>query len=114
MSLLYTIIGFFSLGALIGMYLLTLVLQNKETPKFIAFIHGAFGAIGLILIIYYAMNNGPGLAETIVLFVLAAMGGAVLITKDLSGKPVPKWLAVVHGLLAVTGFIFLLVFTFSK
>jgi hypothetical protein len=112
MNTLYLIIALFALGALIGMYLLALVLQKKETPKFVAFIHGAFVAVALVLLIVYNSQH-PGLIESIVLFVMAAIGGLVLIVRDLTGKPIPRWLAVAHGLIAVTGFIFLLVFAFS-
>jgi hypothetical protein len=113
MNTLYLIIALFSLGAIIGMYLLTLVLQKKETPKSIAFIHGAFVASALVLLIIYNSRH-PGLMESIVLFVIAALGGVVLIVRDLTGKPLPKWLAVAHGLIAVTGFIFLLVFSLTN
>jgi hypothetical protein len=51
--------------------------------------------------------------ESIVLFVMAALGGLVLIYRDMTGKSIPKWLAVGHGLIAVAGFIFLLIYTFS-
>ncbi|MFL5752790.1 MAG: hypothetical protein ACJ76F_05240 [Bacteroidia bacterium] len=114
MNTLYLIIGLFALGAIIGMYLLALVLQKKETPKFVAFIHGAFVATALILLVVYNNQHGPGLMESIVLFVVAALGGLVLIVRDLTGKPLPKWLAVGHGLIAVAGFIFLLFFAFTK
>jgi hypothetical protein len=113
MNTLYLIIALFALGALIGMYLLALVLQKKETPKFVAFIHGAFVAAALVLLIIYNSQH-PGLTESIVLFVIAAIGGLTLIIRDLTGKSLPKWLAVGHGLIAVTGFIFLLVCAFSK
>jgi hypothetical protein len=113
MNSLYLIISLFALGAIIGMYLLALVLQKKETPKSVAFIHGAFVAVALILLIIYNSQH-PGLMESIVLFLIAAVGGLVLITRDLTGKPIPGWLAVVHGLIAVSGFIFLLVFAFAK
>lgn len=113
MSTLYFSIALFALGAIIGMYLLTLVLQKKETPKFVALIHGAFVVIALILLIIYNSQN-PGLIEAIVLFVVAALGGLILITRDLTGKPLPKWLAIGHGLIAVAGFIFLLVSAFVK
>jgi hypothetical protein len=113
MSTLYAVIGLFALGALIGMYLLSLVLQNKQTPKFVAAIHGLFVAVALVILIVYTVGNTPGPIESVVLFVMAALGGAVLIYRDLTGKPVPKWLAVAHGLIAVTGFVFLLVFAFS-
>jgi hypothetical protein len=113
MNTLYLIIALFALGAIMGMYLLALVLQRKETPKFVAFIHGAFVAVALVLLIVYNLKH-PGLMESIVLFIVAALGGLVLIVRDLTGKPIPKWLAVVHGLIAVTGFVFLLVAAFVK
>ncbi|MFL5765924.1 MAG: hypothetical protein ACJ77K_18405 [Bacteroidia bacterium] len=113
MNTLYLIITLFALGALVGMYLLALVLQKKETPKFVAFIHGAFVVAALILLITYSLQN-PGLREAIVLFVIAAIGGLVLIIRDVTAKPIPRWLAVVHGLIAVSGFIFLLCAAFAK
>lgn len=112
MNTLYLIITLFALGALIGMYLLALVLQKKETPKFVAFIHGAFVASALVLLFIYNSNH-PGFTEAIVLFVIAALGGLTLIVRDLTGKPLPRWLAIGHGLAAVVGFIFLLAFAFS-
>ena len=113
MNTLYSIIGLFALGALAGMYLLVLVLQKKQTPKFVSLIHGGFVVVALTMLIMYATTKGPGLIESITLFVMAALGGLVLIYRDMTGKSIPKWLAVGHGLIAVTGFIFLLVYTFS-
>lgn len=111
--MIYTAIAFFALAAILGMVLLSFVLKGKETPKGIVFTHGPLAAIGLVLLIIYALNH-PGPVESIVLFIIAALGGVVLVIRDLSRKPVPKWLAVVHGLAAVSGFIFLLVFAFTK
>ena len=103
----------FALGAIIGMYLLALVLQGKETPKAVALIHGVFVVVALVLLIIYSSRN-PGLADSIVLFLIAALGGLVLIIRDLLSKSIPKWLAVVHGLVAVTGFIFLLISAYTR
>ncbi|MCW3103114.1 MAG: hypothetical protein JWO09_1554 [Bacteroidetes bacterium] len=113
MNTLYTIIGLFALGAIIGIYLLTLVLQDKETPKAAAFVHGLFVVPAVIMLIVYITKNTPSPVESLVLFIIAALGGLVLIYRDLTGKKIPKWLAVVHGLAAVAGFAFLLVFTFG-
>jgi hypothetical protein len=110
MSLIYASIGFFALAALLGMYLLSFVLQGKETPKTIVFTHGPMAVIGLVLLIIYAVKGGPNPTESLVLFILAAIGGLYMISRDLTGKPIPKFLAVGHGLLAVAGFIFLLIF----
>jgi hypothetical protein len=45
---------------------------------------------------------------------MAALGGFFLVFRDLTGNPVPKAIAVVHGLLAVSGFVFLLIYAFSR
>ena len=107
-------IGIFAVAALAGMYLLSLVLRNKQTPKTVAFIHGGLAATGIIILLLYTLRNTPQPIESLVAFILAAMGGAVLIIRDLTGKPLPKWLAIGHGLLALTGFAFLLIFHFSN
>lgn len=112
MNTLYAIIGLFALGAIIGIYLLTLILQSKETPKAAVFVHGFFVVIALVMLIVYTTNNSPGPIESLVLLVIAATGGLVLVYRDLTGSKIPKWLAVVHGLAAVAGFGFLLAFTF--
>lgn len=113
MDTLYPVIGLFALGAVIGIYLLALVLHRKETPKGVALIHGIFVAVALVLLIIYDARH-PGLAESIVLFVIAVLGGLVLITRDLMGRSIPRWLAVAHGLIAVVGFVFLFVFAYTK
>jgi uncharacterized membrane protein len=71
-------------------------------------------AAALITLIVYSTKNQPSPITSIILFVIAALGGLVLFYRDVTGQTVPKWLAVLHGLLAVTGFILLLVFTFGN
>lgn len=112
--MLYTIIAFFALAAVMGMILISYVLRSKPTPRVGMMMHGLFAVVGLVLLINYIFENRPGPMEAGVLFVIAALGGITMAIRDLTGKSVPKWLAVVHGLVAVGGFIFLLVFTFSK
>jgi hypothetical protein len=48
-----------------------------------------------------------------VLLVIAAIGGIIVFARDITNKPVPKWLAIVHGLVAVAGFLFLLLYSFA-
>jgi hypothetical protein len=114
MGLIYTAVVLFSLAAILGLYLISLVLQNKQTPKGIALIHGFFAATALILVIIHAVVNQVDMIQIIVLFALAALGGFVLFARDIMGKSLPKSLAVVHGLLAVSGIIFLLMYAFWK
>jgi len=107
-------IAFFTLAATLGIYLLSFVLQDKDTPKGVAFIHGPLAATGLIILVIYAFFHTPAPIVSIILFILAALGGFMLIYRDLTGKSVPKWLAIGHGITATVGFIFLIVFTFSS
>lgn len=111
--MLYSALGFFALAAVLGLYLLTLILTNKETPKSVAIFHGLFAVIGVVLLICYPFFYSPSPITSLILFILAAMGGLLLIYKDLSGKPIPKWLALGHGLTAIIAFLILAVFIFT-
>lgn len=111
--MLITAILFFAVAAMLGIYLLSFVLQNKETPKAIAFTHGPLAVTGLVILIIYAFLYSPKPIISIVIFTLAALGGLMLIFKDITGKPIPKWMAIGHGITAIIGFLFLLVFAFK-
>jgi hypothetical protein len=110
--MIYTIIALFSLAALLGMILLSYVFRDKETPKGFVFTHGPIAAIALVLLIIYSFQT-PGLLACIILFVMAAGGGLVLVYHDIKGMKIPKWLAIFHGLIAVSGFTYLLIKTFG-
>jgi len=107
-----TAIVLFSLAALLGIFLLTFVLKGKETPKAVTFTHGPLAAAGLVVLIIYAFQSSPAPIASLILFIIAAAGGFVLITVDLTSSSVPKWLALVHGLIAAAAFIMLLKFAF--
>lgn len=110
--MLYTSIAFFALAAILGMLLLSFILRDKETPKGIAFTHGPLAAIGLVLLIIYTFQHSPGPVESAILMTIAATGGIIVFARDITNKPIPKWLAILHGLIAVAGFITLLLYTF--
>ena len=112
--MIYTAIGFFSLAAILGMFLLSFILREKETPKGVAVAHGLLAATGLVLLVVYTTQHTPRPLESLILFVIAATGGFIVFARDIMNKTLPKWLAVVHGLAAVSGFILLLVFAFGK
>lgn len=105
-------IALFSLAALLGIFLFSFVLKGKETPKAVTFTHGPLAAIGLLLLIIYAIQYSPAPLASLALFAIAAVGGLVMIARDLTGKSLPKWLALLHGLLAAAGLILLLKFAF--
>lgn len=106
--MIYSIIAIFSITAILGMILLGFVLKGKETPKRVVFSHGPLAAAGLALLIIYVVKRNPEPFESMVLFVIAALGGLIMFFRDIQGKSIPKWLGLTHGLLAVAGFLLLL------
>ena len=112
MEIIYTAIGLFATAAGIGVFMLLRVLQKKPVPKGAAIIHGILAATALVLLIVDMIKSGADTVQIVVLFAITALGGIVLFARDLTGKSLPKSLALIHGALAVTGFIFLLVYTF--
>ncbi|WP_058535414.1 hypothetical protein [Legionella saoudiensis] len=101
----------FALTAMGGVYLLTYVLEEKNTPKGIAIIHGVAGSLAIISLLIAAFFYHV-LFYILIIFIAAAIGGGILLFFDLSGKKIPKFLAIGHGVLAITGFIILAVVIF--
>lgn len=110
--MLYVAMIFIILAALLGVYLLSFILQNKNTPKGVALTHGPLAATGLIILIIYALLYKPAPIISIGFFILAALGGIILFSRDILGKSLPKWLALGHGITALIGFGFLVFFIF--
>jgi hypothetical protein len=112
--MIYTAIAFFALAALLGMALLGFILKGAETPKAVVFTHGPLAATGLVLLAIYVFKHSPSPVEALTLFVITAVIGFVMLFRDLTGRKIPKALAIGHGLIAVAGFTLLLYFAFSK
>lgn len=103
----------FTVALLLGMYLLSFVVRNKETPKSIAFLHGIVAAIALVMLIIYSVNTNEKVMASTILFVFAAIGGIFFFIKDITGKHLPKWLAIAHGITAEAAFVILLFYVFT-
>ncbi|MDQ3050549.1 MAG: hypothetical protein M3Q95_06650 [Bacteroidota bacterium] len=113
MGWIYSAIAVLGMTAIFGMYLLSLILRNKSTPKGVTIIHGVMASISLVLLVIYCFSDTPSPWVSFIVLVIAAIGGFYINFKDISGKPVPKWFAVVHGLIAVAGFGLLIWFAWS-
>lgn len=110
MNIIDIAIGLFILAAVIGIYLLSLILRKKETRKGLVFIHGPLAGLALVIVIVNSiMTENTKLIGPIFVFVMAALGGGVLVYKDLTGHRPPAWLGILHGLIAVTGLIYLII-----
>ena len=107
--MLYLIIALFAIAAIVGLIILKNWLTSANTSRTVVYVHGIFAAVALVLLLVQALRNPAGhLRTSLILFVLAAIGGFYMFFRDLKGKFSPIWLAVVHALLAVSGFVFLL------
>lgn len=112
--MLITSIILFALAAVSGVTILIPLLTGKPIVKPVAVVHGIFAATALIILIIFSINYGddsPILSIT--LFIAAAIGGFILFLRDLSNKPGPKALALIHAAAAVIAFLILLVFALS-
>jgi hypothetical protein len=112
--MLYVTIGLFALAALMGLRVITALVQKKETPKPIVYTHGILAASGLSLLIIYSVQHPESYPKTsLILFILAALGGFYLFFRDMNKKPGPVAIAVIHALAAVIAFVVLLLFAFK-
>ena len=101
----------FAIAALGGLVMAGIRFSGPNPPAWLAMLHGFLSAAALTLLIYAACSVGlPKLADlAIVLFIVAALGGVAMnLVYQWKLLPLPKWLVIVHGLLAVSGFVLLL------
>lgn len=108
-----TAVVLFAISAVGGTVMAGIRFGGKpHPPTALAMLHGFLSAAALTLLIYAACTVGlPSLAVTAtVLFVIAALGGVFMnLNYHWKMLPLPKWLVVVHALIAVAGFLCLLV-----
>lgn len=111
--MIYSAIALFALSAVLGLAILIKWLAKKDASKGVIYSHGIVAAIALVLLIIYAIQNPNNFPKiSIILFVVAALGGFYMFFNDLRKKPSPMAVAFIHALLAVGGFVMLLAFVF--
>lgn len=104
----------FAVAALGGAFLAYRHLQGLPLPGLVAVIHGVAAATALVLLLIAVLaDDVNGLATTaLVIFVVAALGGFYLASFHFRDDRRPTPLVVGHGLIAVVGFVTLLVALF--
>jgi hypothetical protein len=105
----------FGIAAVGGLVLAGIRFSGQPYPPLaLALVHGLFAASGLVaLILAITQVGAPDLAKvSLVVFLMAAAGGFVLISKHLRKLALPKALVVVHALAALVAFTLLLVARF--
>jgi membrane protease YdiL (CAAX protease family) len=102
----------FAIAALGGVVLASIRLRGTNPPLALALIHGALAAaalVGLIVVVIHAGASASLPRIALLLFVVAALGGFVLFASHLRKKNIPVPLMLVHAVVAVGGFVTLLV-----
>lgn len=103
---------FLLLTILFGAIILTAILKNKPTPKPIVLLHGSCALFAILVLASYiaAGHTEYLLVTSIILFVLAAIGGLTLLTFDIKHKPISKAIILGHPIIALSGFIVLIIY----
>ncbi len=102
-------IGLFVLAIVFGFYLLFNLLVNKTVSKKIAIVHGVIAALGLLTLAWFCFMYHQ-FTISLIIFLLAAAGGATIFFLDLTGKKIPSAMPIFHALIAIAGFILLIFF----
>ena len=117
MHMLQTATILFVLTALGGLLMAGIRFGGKRNPPaWLAMLHGLLAAAGLTLLVYAACTQPvPSLAKVaIVLFLIAASGGAILsLVYKWHQRLLPAWLVLVHATAAVIAFVLLLLAAFG-
>jgi hypothetical protein len=109
--MIYAAIVIFLIASVFGLIVASAIVRNQPTPKPMVYLHGLFGAAALAIVVIYVLknpDNNP--AVSLVLLVIAALGGFVLFARDMSKKPGPLALVIIHALMAVSGVLGLILF----
>jgi hypothetical protein len=113
MTMVIICIALFAVAAVFGLINLVRIMGAGRAPRATVYIHGAVAAVSLVLLVIYSLIRSQAAPMVaLVLFIIAALGGFTLFGIDVATQKPPKWLAVVHGVVAVSGFVFLLIFAF--
>lgn len=104
-------VGLFAVAAAGGATMLLQRRSEKTVPMGLAILHGLLAATALVLLAIPVVQGGAAGLVTVALgiFVLAAMDGFYLFATHLRTGSFPLPMGVLHGLLALTAFVVLLV-----
>lgn len=103
---------FLGLAVLFGGIILNSILKNKRTPKPMVMLHGSVGLFAILVLVGYivAGHYSPLLISSLILFLVAAIGGVTLFVFDIKRKNLPLPIVLCHPLIAISGVITLLVY----
>jgi hypothetical protein len=97
----------FAIAAVFGAIMAIMHFRGSTPPRgMLAILHGVAAASGLVVFLLALLKTGvhgpAGLS--LLLFLIAALGGFFLLSFHLRGRALPNGVVIVHGLVAVCGF----------
>ncbi len=109
-------LALFAVAAVAGLTMAIMHFRGTSPPRpVLAALHGLFAASGLVVLLLALIKAGfsgrPGIAFG--LLAVAALGGFGLLSFHLKGQRLPSALVVGHALLAVAGFVTLLLVQYA-
>lgn len=117
-TMLRTAVALLAIGALGGVAMAIMRLFRQiNPPSWLAMLHGFLAAAGLTLLLYAALTVGiPGIAQLgLGLLVITALIGVTLNLKyQWERVLLPRGLMIGHALLAIVGFLLILVAALSE
>ncbi|PJD90721.1 MAG: hypothetical protein CK424_08620 [Legionella sp.] len=103
-NLMYLALGFFFLAIFFGLIVFIQLACDRPSFKPAVFLHGLVAILGLsCLVTYTVLHAGAKPIASVVVLLLAALGGITLLSFDVRKKPMPKLLLVLHPLAALIG-----------
>lgn len=112
--MIYASIVLFALAAIFGLAILVKWLTNKSASRTVVYLHGVAAVAALALLIVYAIQHPGNFPKvSLLLFAIAAVAGIYMFLRDLNQKTSPLPIAFIHGLVAVSAFVVLLLFALS-
>lgn len=112
--MIYFAIALFAISAILGLTILIKWLTKKDASRGVIYSHGIIAASALVLLVVYAFQNPDNFPKvSLILFVVSALGGFYMFIRDMNEKKSPLYIAFTHALLAISGFIALLLFVLA-
>lgn len=112
LTMMITAAVLFALAAIGGLVMAVIRFGGADRPpSAIAMLHGLLAAAALTLLIYATATAGvPGVAVValIILIIVAVVGLTLNLVYHDKLRPLPKATIVIHGVVAVVGFVLLL------
>ncbi len=116
-ALLQTSVVLFLLAALGGVVMAGIRFGGRRNPPvWLAMAHGGLAVAGVALLAFAVVAlSVPAMAMwSLLLFLVAAGGGTILfLAYEWKRELLPSWLVVVHAVVAVVGFVLLLVAAYA-